>query len=292
MTIDQPLNDLYAVIMAGGGGTRLWPLSRQSRPKQVLKLVNDRSLFNIAVDRLQGLLPPERIFVVTVKEQARDLMRLNQDIPAENYLIEPFPRGTASVVGLAAIVLKHLNENAVMAVLTADHYIEDVPAFQNALIAGYELSRHGYLVTMGIEPTFPSTGYGYIQRGEYLRDHQGLKTYRAEHFKEKPALRDAEKFVSQGDHDWNSGMFIWTVSAFWKRSRVRCRICIQYWKESRRNWTIKTGIRISLVFVGQNQTSNHRLWNHGKCRKCGRDPGRQPGLERCGRWDSLFETST
>ncbi len=210
--MSEPLKHFYAVIMAGGGGTRLWPLSRQSRPKQVLDLVDGRSMFNIAVDRLEGLFPHDHIYVVTVQDQADQLMQLCPTIPAENYLIEPFPRGTASVVGLAAIVLQHKDPNAVMAVLTADHFIEDVARFQQVLRSAYQLSLQDYLVTLGITPTFPSTGYGYIHRGEALGEQEGFKTYRALKFKEKPALPDAERFLESQDHDWNSGMFIWKTA--------------------------------------------------------------------------------
>lgn len=207
--MSEPLKNYYAVIMAGGGGTRLWPLSRQNRPKQVLDLVDGRSMFNIAVDRLEGLFPPDHIYVVTVQDQADQLMELVPSIPAANYLIEPFPRGTAAVVGLAATVLQHKDPQAVMAVLTADHYMENVSRFQEVLQSAYHLSRQDYLVTLGIQPTFASTGYGYIQRGEPLGQQNGFDTYRVEKFKEKPALPDAERFLAGKDHDWNSGMFIW-----------------------------------------------------------------------------------
>lgn len=203
----------YAVIMAGGSGTRLWPLSRHDRPKQMLRLIGSRTMFQMANDRLQGLFPPEQVLVVTVADQAVELQKQYPLIPVENYLIEPMPRGTASVVGYAAVVLKQRDPQATMAVLTADHYIEDVAYFRNLLRAAEEAAQDGSLVTLGIQPTFPSTGYGYIQRGERLPDVGKHARYRIQRFTEKPDEATAVQMLAQGDHDWNSGMFIWRVDA-------------------------------------------------------------------------------
>ncbi len=204
-------DNYFAVIMAGGGGTRLWPLSHKGKPKQLLTLGEDLSLFQQAVDRLQGVFPPERILVVTVREQADLLQEQRSDIPSENYLIEPMPRGTASVVGFAAMALKQRNPNAVMAVLTADHIIKNEDKFRHLLEAAYKVANDDYLVTLGIEPTSPSTAYGYIHRGERIGKFDGFEAYKVEGFKEKPHKPLAREFVARGDHDWNSGMFIWKV---------------------------------------------------------------------------------
>src|SRR5690606_16550425 len=150
------LQHYYAVIMAGGGGTRLWPLSRKRRPKQMLSLFDERSLFQTTVARVRDLFPVDHIYVVTVAEQAVELQAQVPDIPKENYLIEPMPRGTASVVGMAAVVLAHRDPQAVMAVLTSDHYMANEPRFRQLLQAAYHVSQDGYLVTLGIEPTFPA----------------------------------------------------------------------------------------------------------------------------------------
>ncbi|MBN2149341.1 MAG: NTP transferase domain-containing protein [Anaerolineales bacterium] len=206
------LDHHYAVIMAGGSGTRLWPLSRQTRPKQMLRLIADDSLFQVAVKRLNGLFPAERICVVTVAEQARELQAQCPEIPAENFIIEPMPRGTASVVGLAAVALKQRDPQAVMAILTADHFIADVAQFQGLLRAAFDVAQDGYLVTLGITPTFPATGYGYIQSGEQLGVYQSLAVFRALKFKEKPTEAQASQMISTGDHAWNSGMFVWKVA--------------------------------------------------------------------------------
>lgn len=201
----------YAVIMAGGGGTRLWPLSRQSRPKQMLRLGGDRTLFQMAIDRLDGIFPPERILVVTIAEQSVLLQAQCPQIPQENFLLEPLPRGTASVVGLAAVAIQQRDADATMAVLTADHFIENVPYFHQLILAAYDLAQDGYLVTLGIKPTFPATGYGYIQRGEPLGQYGNFQAYRVVKFKEKPDEETAKQFVQNGDHDWNSGMFAWRI---------------------------------------------------------------------------------
>lgn len=200
----------YAVIMAGGEGSRLWPLSRQARPKQMVRLGSDRSLFQIAVDRLSAIIPPERTFVVTVATQAEALQQQSPAIPKENYLLEPMPRGTASVVGLASVAVRCRDPKAVMATVTADHLIADEEYFHQLLVQGYSLAEDGYLVTLGIRPTYPATGYGYIQRGQAVTGYDFL-AYQVKRFKEKPDEPTARQFMLAGDHDWNSGMFVWRV---------------------------------------------------------------------------------
>ncbi len=203
------LENYYAVIMAGGGGTRMWPLSRLASPKQMLQLFDDRTMFQASVDRLAGVFPPERILVVTVADQAEQLMRLTPTIPAENFLLEPSPRGTASVVGLAAVALSHRDPEAVMAIVTSDHAIGNEAHFRELLTAAYEVAQDNHLVTLGITPTYPSTGYGYIQHGTPLSVYRGLEVFRVQRFKEKPDAVTARLLVESGDHAWNSGMFIW-----------------------------------------------------------------------------------
>jgi mannose-1-phosphate guanylyltransferase len=200
-----------AIIMAGGGGTRLWPLSRKQKPKQSLRLFGDRTLFQVAVDRLLPVMPIERIKIVTIKEQATQLQAQVPSLPKDNFILEPAPRGTASVVGLAAIKLQHHDPQSIMAVLTADHYIENVERFQQLLLAAYELAREGDLVTLGISPTKPDIGYGYIHRGEGRGEFGGYDTYHVKAFKEKPDADLAASYLSSGQFAWNSGMFVWRV---------------------------------------------------------------------------------
>jgi mannose-1-phosphate guanylyltransferase len=203
----------YAVIMAGGGGTRLWPVSRKEKPKQLLPLIGQDTLFQSTVQRLENLFPPERILVVTVEEQAREMRVQAPEIPEENYLIESSPRGTASVVGLAASVLHKRDKDASMAVLPADHFIRNRDLFHYLLKAAFDVAANGYLVTLGITPTQPSTAFGYIQQGAPLDGNYKYPTYTVKSFKEKPDETTAQKLLRTGDHSWNSGMFVWRADA-------------------------------------------------------------------------------
>ena len=199
----------YAVIMAGGGGTRLWPLSRKDKPKQLLPLIGQETLFQSTVRRLETLFPPERILVVTMEEQAHEMRQQVKLIPEKNYIIEPMPRGTASVVGLAATILQRRDPEARMAILPSDHFIRNRDLFHYLLRAAFEVAGNGYLVTLGITPTHPSTAYGYIQQGEPLSGGYNYPAYAVKSFKEKPKNETAQKLLRSGDHSWNSGMFIW-----------------------------------------------------------------------------------
>ncbi|MBN2556089.1 MAG: mannose-1-phosphate guanylyltransferase [Anaerolineales bacterium] len=199
----------YAVIMAGGGGTRLWPLSRSTTPKQTLRLFDNRSLFQAAVERLDPVISVENTFVVTVAAQADVLRPQAPQIPRENFILEPSPRGTASVVGLAAAILQAKDPDAVMAVLTADHFIGDGDHFRSLLTAAEMLAREGDLVTLGIRPDHPETGYGYIKQGKQRGRFGSFEAYSVETFKEKPTREIAEAYLASGGYIWNSGMFVW-----------------------------------------------------------------------------------
>ena len=201
----------YAVIMAGGGGTRLWPVSRKEKPKQLLSLLGKETLFQSTVARLEKLFPPERILIVTVAELAREMQEQAPAIPAENYLIEPAPRGTASVVGLAAAVLQKRDPRAIMAIQTSDHYIRNRDLFRFLIRTAFDVTQQNYLVTLGITPTYPSTGYGYIQQGAPLDGEYKYPVYTVKRFKEKPDEETAQQLLRSGDHSWNSGMFVWRV---------------------------------------------------------------------------------
>lgn len=205
--------NFYAVIMAGGGGTRLWPLSTRKTPKQLVKIFDDETLFQISVNRLEGLFPPERIFVVTVAEQADLLSSQTPQIPLKNFLIEPFPKGTASVVGYAATFIKQIDPDAILVILTADHFIRNIPEFHNLLKSGYQAAKEKYLITLGIKPTFPATGYGYVHKGEPVKKFENRWAFKVNKFVEKPDLEKANLLFSSGGYDWNSGMFLWHVDA-------------------------------------------------------------------------------
>lgn len=205
------MKNTYAVIMAGGGGTRLWPISRKKHPKHLLPLLGEDSLFCSTWKRLEGLVPAKRILVVTNAEQAAQLKAQAPQLPAENFLIEPEPRGTAAVVGLAAVAVMKRDPEAVMMVLPSDHFIRNQDLFHLVMRAAVKAARRGYLVTLGIKPTFSSTGYGYIQQGKSLEEKYDYPAYHVLRFKEKPDETKARQMLAGGDHSWNSGMFIWRV---------------------------------------------------------------------------------
>lgn len=199
----------YAVINAGGGGTRLWPLSRATRPKQLLSVHGGKSLLRLAYERLVGLVPTERIYVCTGNAYIDAVAEHLPELPADNLLGEPAARDTANAFGFASAVLGARDPEAVLAFVTADHVIEPVPAFQDALRLGFETVEADpqAVVTFGIPPTSPHTGLGYVERGTQLPDTADV--YAVSAFKEKPDLETAEKYVESGRYLWNSGMFVW-----------------------------------------------------------------------------------
>ena len=212
---------LYPVIMAGGSGTRLWPASRQDRPKQALKLIGERTMFQHAVDRLAPLFPPERIFVISNAVMADLLRPQAPQMPAENFLVEPAARNTAPAAGLVAVHLLHRDPDAVMVMLTADHYIADTAHFRAALAAAEKVAANGAVVTLGIQPTYPATGYGYIKLGDAQTIIDGFRVYASAGFAEKPDLPTATRFLEGGRHTWNSGMFIWRADRLMSECAVQ-----------------------------------------------------------------------
>lgn len=206
---EQEQNHFYGVIMAGGGGTRLWPWSRKGQPKQMLSIIGEKTMFQITVDRIKDLIRSDHMLVVTTAEQAGKLQKQTEEISKEDYILEPMPRGTASVVGIAAIQVLERDPEAVMAILTADHYIRDVDYFNRLLEAAFCEAEKGHLVTLGIEPTFPSTGMGYIEQGEQIGTVGGNPVHKVNRFREKPDEEKAKEFLASGNFSWNSGMFIW-----------------------------------------------------------------------------------
>jgi mannose-1-phosphate guanylyltransferase len=202
----------YAVIMAGGSGTRLWPLSRDKYPKQALNLLPEKTMFQFAVERVVDLFTLERILVVTRADHTPILQAQVPDLPAGNFIIEPQGRGTAPAIGLAAAHITAIDPQASMTVLTADHYIRKEDHFRKVLAAAQQAAEEGHLVTLGIQPDSASTGFGYIRHGALVAQEGGFEVYRVEDFTEKPDLETAQKMVQSGEYSWNSGMFIWLVS--------------------------------------------------------------------------------
>ncbi len=202
--------DTFAVVLAGGEGTRLWPLSRGNRPKQLLRLVGDRSLVQQTVDRLQPLVPPERILVVTERSHADDLRAQLPELPAANVVVETTRRSTAAALLLAALHVRARDPGATWVSVHADAFILDADEFRRTLSAALEAASTGeHLVTTGLRPQYPATGFGYIHQAEMLRDVQGYPLYRVERFVEKPDLETARRYVLSGDYLWNPGVFVW-----------------------------------------------------------------------------------
>ena len=279
----------YVVIMAGGGGTRLWPLSRKEKPKQLLSLLGKETLFQSTVARLEKLFPPERIVIVTVAELAREMQEQVPSIPAENYLIEPAPRGTASVVALAAAVLKKRDPQAVMAIQTSDHYIRNRDLFHYLIRTAFDVAKKNYLVTLGIAPTFPSTGYGYIQQGEPLDGDYQYPVYKVQRFKEKPDQETAQQLLHSGDHSWNSGMFIWRADAILAEIERQMPELSKAVKEISAAWdTLKQDEVLQEYWHDlKNQTIDYGILE--KAEQVAVLPAGGLGWSDVGSWNSLFE---
>ncbi len=207
---------MYIVLMAGGVGTRFWPKSREARPKQFLKIFGERSMLQMTYDRIKGITPDDKILVITNMDFRDQVLEQLPEIPEINVIGEPFGRSTAPCIGMAsAIIMKReKNDSEVMAVLPADHLIEDVNVFRDTLIlAEKHAKRAGTLITLGVKPTYPETGYGYIQKDVESVSENHHNIYKVKAFAEKPNRETADRFLQSGDFLWNSGMFIWTVSA-------------------------------------------------------------------------------
>jgi mannose-1-phosphate guanylyltransferase len=197
----------YAVIMAGGVGSRFWPRSKKKLPKQLLQIFGDDTMIQATVNRLTGLVDKENIYVITNELQSPEVMNQLKDIPAENIIEEPFGRNTAACIGLASVIIKAKDPDAITVILPADHIIKDVEKFKLTLENAAKFANESKgLVTIGIEPTRPETGYGYIQINDKPVTENIFKVLT---FAEKPNYATAVRFVDSGDFLWNSGMFIW-----------------------------------------------------------------------------------
>jgi mannose-1-phosphate guanylyltransferase len=215
----------YAVIMAGGKGERFWPLSTSKHPKQLLALVGDKALIAQAVDRLDGLIPPENVFVVTNADLVEATRQAAPMLPPENIVGEPIGRDTAAAVACGGALVGARDPNAVFAVLTADQVMGDLDIFKATLRSGMDLAeKNEILVTIGIQPTFPSTGFGYIESGADFATAEGVQFKKAVRFVEKPALPKAQEYLAGGKFFWNSGMFIWSVPTLGKAFAAHCPV--------------------------------------------------------------------
>jgi mannose-1-phosphate guanylyltransferase len=201
--------NVYSVILAGGSGTRFWPLSRVARPKQFLPLVTRAPLLVDTVRRISKISTLKQTYVSCGPSHARTVRRLLKAIPAGNILVEPVARNTAPAIGLAAVHVASREPNGVLQVLPADHAVRDVDRFRACLTAAGELAAQGMLVTLGIRPTRPETGYGYIEVGEGL----GFESFRAKAFVEKPDAPTARGYIESGKFFWNAGIFVFRADA-------------------------------------------------------------------------------
>lgn len=203
---------MAVVIPAGGGGTRLWPRSRQATPKQFLDIVSQRTMLQETADRVRELVPPERLFVITNAKHVVPVREQLPEMPAANVIGEPQGRDSAPAIGLMAAVLEQrLGSEAIMVVLPADHVIPHDAHFRQILSLAAEVAAEDWLVTLGIPPTGPDTGFGYIQSGDVVRENQGLTVRQVRQFREKPKREVAEQYLRDGGYYWNAGMFITSV---------------------------------------------------------------------------------
>ena len=199
--------------MAGGRGERFWPCSRLKRPKHLLPIIGNSTLLTQTIDRLAGFIPPENILVLTNSEQIEEARKSSPRLAPEQFVAEPVGRDTAPAAALASLLVKQRDPDAAFAILPADHVIHDIEKYQAVLSATFEAAEaEPVLATIGIKPSEPATGFGYIQRGAPLLECNGRAVYKVERFVEKPEMETAERYIADGSYYWNAGMFIWRVS--------------------------------------------------------------------------------
>ncbi|MCK6487715.1 MAG: NTP transferase domain-containing protein [Planctomycetes bacterium] len=218
-------NAPFAVIMAGGSGTRFWPVSRSATPKQLVRIVGDATMIQATVARLQPLIPPERVLIVTTAALAAETRRQLPMLKPEHVIAEPVGRDTAACVALAALVVQRLSPGATMIMLPADAVITPADAFQRALAVGADEAAKGGIVTFGIPPRFAATGYGYIQVAGQLRSESGgeITVSRVERFVEKPDAKRAAEYVAAGCYRWNAGIFAWRADVVLAELERHCQ---------------------------------------------------------------------
>ena len=204
---------MMALIMAGGSGTRFWPKSRESHPKQLLQIIGEGTMLQNTVHRLHPIIPPEKIFIVCKEVQRNAILAQAPQLPQANIIVEPWGKNTAPCIGLAALFMRKRFGDDVMAVLPADHLVRPIETFCETLEAASKIAAEfPVLITIGIHPTYPATGYGYIQCSDEAMVDGKINALKVKTFAEKPNLETAKRFLASGDFLWNSGMFVWRVA--------------------------------------------------------------------------------
>jgi mannose-1-phosphate guanylyltransferase len=212
---------IVAVIMAGGMGTRFWPLSTPEKPKQFIDLFGGRSLLQMSFDRLRGLVPPERTLVLTNAAHVALTRVQLPELPEENVIGEPIRRDTAAAVALAAVLVRKRFGDSIILTLTADHLIEPRELFQKNLVsAAGQVAQHNAFYTFGIKPAYPATAYGYLETGASVLNDGGIEHFELKRFKEKPDLETARQYIESGRFLWNSGMFVWKAATILEEVRT------------------------------------------------------------------------
>ena len=203
---------IYAVIMAGGSGTRFWPLSKSKTPKQLLNLTGDSTLIQKTIHRIKPIIKLKNIFIITANSQVRKIKEQLAETPPQNIIDEPFGKNTAPCIGLASLYVKKRDPKGVMVAMPADHLIKNEGRFREIISLGARIAaERDCLITLGIKPSYPETGYGYIHAGEEFVKSGKTKIFRVNRFVEKPDIKRARRFVVSGDYFWNGGVFIWKV---------------------------------------------------------------------------------
>ncbi len=236
----------YALILAGGSGQRFWPVSRDALPKQLLKLFGEKTLLELTVERLDGLVPSQNILVLTNTQQEATVRKLLPDLPKENIIAEPEKRDTAPAIALGVGWIAARAPAATMMVLPADHLIQNKAEFQRVLTNSMKAAESGgALVTIGIKPTWPCPSYGYVERGKRvpISSIKDAAVYEVARFREKPNPDLAEHFIAQGNFSWNAGMFIWTLPAIFSELTRHCPALADFVSEVRNSKDFATTVQ-------------------------------------------------
>lgn len=218
--MDEVKSHLYALIFCGGGGTRLWPYSREAKPKQFLKIKGNKTLIRQTFERILPIIPLERIFVVTVPEYTDEVAEELPEIPKSQVLVEPARRNTAMAAGLGVVAIAKKDPKAIVANIWSDHLVEKESLYRKALLAAASAASDGInLVTTGIVPTHPHTGLGYVRKGRVFDIIDSVEIYKVERFIEKPSLANAKRMIATGSYLWHVGLLVWRVDAFMRALR-------------------------------------------------------------------------